>query len=185
MNPKNRSAMENLPVPLLSGGSRSVARRFTTFGPWAGPKVERTWNKSPLVEYEGKGPFAELALLGLLEKEDREGVWVYRARKFTDTWHPVLGPVPRTVPEEVLDLYRRVSARCEALCRRYSVRSGGGGCWDILAWKGNEILFAKAKRRNKDSLQDSQCGWLEAALEESVRVRSLRNHSTNPKRSQG
>jgi hypothetical protein len=91
------STMEELPVPLLSGGIKPVRRCFIRFSPWSGPKVEHTWNKSPLVEYAGRGPFAELALLGLLEEVGWEGVWVYRANKFTKAWHPIHGPVPQHI----------------------------------------------------------------------------------------
>ncbi len=150
-----------------------MRRCFTRFNSWSGPEVERTWNKSPLVEYAGRGPFAELALLGLLEKEGWEGVWVYRANKFTATWHPVHGPVPQQIPEEPRNLYERISVRCKALCERFSVRGGSGGCWDVLAWRGKEILFAEAKKQRKDFLQGSQHGWLEAALEEGVPLSSF------------
>ena len=113
--------MDDFLVPLLSGGTESVARCFAIYGPWSGPEVERTWNKSPLVEYEGRGPFAELALLGVLEREGWDGVWVYRANKFTKVWHPVNGPMPQPIPEEMLDLYRRIAERCKILCDNYSV----------------------------------------------------------------
>ena len=94
-----------------------MQRYFTRFSLWFGPEVERTWNKSPLVEYAGRGPFAELALLGLLEEEGWEGVWVYRANKFTQAWHPpVHGPVSQQIPEEQRNLYKRISAKCQALC---------------------------------------------------------------------
>jgi hypothetical protein len=166
--------MEDFPVPLLSGGVRPVQRYFTRFSPWFGPEVERTWNKSPLVEYAGRGPFAELALLGLLEEEGWEGVWVYRANKFTKAWHPpVHGPISQQIPEEQRNLYKRISAKCQALCERFYVRGGSGGCWDVFAWRSTEVLFAEAKRQRKDFLQGSQCGWLEAALEEGVPLSSF------------
>jgi hypothetical protein len=37
-----------------------------------------------------------------------------------------------------------------------------------LVRRGTEILFAEAKKQRKDSLQRSQGGWLEAALDEGV-----------------
>jgi deoxyribodipyrimidine photo-lyase len=43
-----------------------------------------------------------------------------------------------------------------------------GGCWDVLAWKQREqVLFVESKQkapRYKDSIQDSQKEWLEAAM---------------------
>jgi hypothetical protein len=55
--------MEDFPVPLLSGGVRPVQRYFTRFSPWFGPEVERTWNKSPLVEYTGRTNSPRLGIL--------------------------------------------------------------------------------------------------------------------------
>lgn len=39
-----------------------------------------------------------------------------------------------------------------------------GGCWDVLAWKGDRILFLELKRSKKDRIQHTQDGWLSASL---------------------
>ena len=38
------------------------------------------------------------------------------------------------------------------------------GCWDVLAWKGDEVLFIELKKAKKDSVKQSQIDWLEGCL---------------------
>jgi hypothetical protein len=52
------------------------------------------WNKT-LVEFEGRRTLAELVILSILEEhEDLEGVWAYRANKFTKVWPRNPKPLP-------------------------------------------------------------------------------------------
>lgn len=39
------------------------------------------------------------------------------------------------------------------------------GCWDVIAWKGDRLVFAEAKRQKKDRMQRTQLRWLETALQ--------------------
>lgn len=38
------------------------------------------------------------------------------------------------------------------------------GCWDILAWKKNKVLFIESKRAKKDSIRNTQTNWLKSGL---------------------
>lgn len=38
------------------------------------------------------------------------------------------------------------------------------GCWDVVAWKNDNIIFAESKRMKKDSIRKTQNNWLEAGL---------------------
>ena len=37
-------------------------------------------------------------------------------------------------------------------------------CFDVLAWRGDQILICEAKRRGKDSLTKAQLRFIEGAL---------------------
>jgi hypothetical protein len=40
----------------------------------------------------------------------------------------------------------------------------GAGAWDVILWRGKEMVFVEAKRfRSSDCIDDSQVRWLEAA----------------------
>ena len=66
-------------------------------------------------------------------------------------------------PSNLLDLLDRIYARS-------GERSGA---FDVLAWAGDNVLFAEAKHGGKDALRLSQKAWIEAALEEGVPLESL------------
>ncbi|HNU57075.1 MAG TPA: hypothetical protein PKN30_10840, partial [Flavobacteriales bacterium] len=39
------------------------------------------------------------------------------------------------------------------------------GCWDVVAWKDDQLVFAEAKKAKHDRLRDTQVRWVEAALQ--------------------
>ncbi len=44
------------------------------------------------------------------------------------------------------------------------------GCWDVLAWRKNEVRFVESKWQGKDSIRASQLAWLEAALKAGINI---------------
>ena len=53
-----------------------------------------------------------------------------------------------------------------AVFREIERKNGGRrGCWDVFAWRRDEVVFAEAKRMEKDRIRESQRAWLDAALE--------------------
>ena len=38
------------------------------------------------------------------------------------------------------------------------------GCWDVLAWKNDDLIFAESKHKGKDRIRQTQINWLSAAL---------------------
>ena len=38
------------------------------------------------------------------------------------------------------------------------------GCWDVLGWKDDKIIFAESKRTKKDKIRSTQINWLSAGL---------------------
>jgi len=47
------------------------------------------------------------------------------------------------------------------------------GCWDVLGWHGETIIFAELKRPKKDRVQATQPTWLEAGLKEGLRLENF------------
>ena len=47
------------------------------------------------------------------------------------------------------------------------------GCFDVYAWRGEQLLFCEAKRQGKDRIRLSQRRWIEAAIFEGVAPDSL------------
>jgi hypothetical protein len=145
------TAFERLMLP--SGRIVDVPKATPSFSLWHGEQPADRYGKKPVVDFEGRMAFAELAILWSLQKSGWNGVWVdtYRRAFRADYWNAPLVELPQE-PKSLLD---RISA----------VRGGKQhGTWDIFCWRDHEYLFAESKWRNHDRLKPLQLEWLEAAL---------------------
>ena len=54
-----------------------------------------------------------------------------------------------------------------------------GGCWDIFAWRGAEVLFVESKQHNRDCVRETQrIGWIARAPKGSAASRLLNGRPT-------
>lgn len=135
--------------------------------PWQGPLVPDTLGGKPLIDFSGRPVFAELCLYELFRLSGWEARWVEpygapakRPNLFTN-WLDVPRkqqqhqPLTNADDKWVVELLEAVAAH-----------NGGryGGCWDVVGWHGDTILFAELKRLKKDRVQATQLAWLEAGL---------------------
>jgi hypothetical protein len=148
---------------LPTGQTAEIATFFRSERAWTGP-VPKSFGSvpnKPTLEFGGHPTWAEFVLLRLLESDDWQGVWVknWGGRAF---WRDVREPV-------------ELPAAANALFRRIELRTAGhgGGCWDILAWRGDDALFIESKQRGRDRLRSTQQAWLESALAEGVTLSSF------------
>jgi hypothetical protein len=138
---------------LSSGSHKLVQKYFQYFNEWDGAPIPNTYNGKAVVDWNGEPLFAELAVLRLFELHGWSGVWVDSYRKKYRVGLPdVVEPVE--IPEEKMKLLDDLREKTG----RY------GGCWDILVWKDDGLLFIELKRDKKDRIQDSQKLWLEASI---------------------
>jgi len=100
--------------------------------------------------------WAEFILLRLFERDGWAGSWVknWGGRAF---WRNPLEPTE--LPPAAKSLFRRIEAR---------TAGRGGGCWDIFAWRDEDVLFIESKQGGRDRLRLTQRVWLESALDESI-----------------
>ena len=47
------------------------------------------------------------------------------------------------------------------------------GCWDVVAWRGERVVFMELKRRRKDRVQETQLAWVEAGIKIGLGVESF------------
>lgn len=132
------------------------------FTAWQGVAVADDYNRKPVVDLDGEPLFAELAILRLLQRAGFSGVWVdtYRGRILTE--------LPGVEDAVVLPPERR------ALLSKIEAAHGRrGGCFDVYAWCGEEVLFVESKRRGKDHMTSNQGSWLLAALGVGINIESF------------
>jgi predicted dithiol-disulfide oxidoreductase (DUF899 family) len=141
-------------VPLPSGRTIALPHCRPLFPRWEGAKPA-FGNKTPL-NYNGEPVFAELFILRLLEKAGWKGRWVssFGGKFLRDM--PTSWKLENAVdiPERQSELLKSISVESKA----------PGGCFDVFAWRGDDVLFCESKRRDHDHLRDSQRRWMDAAL---------------------
>jgi hypothetical protein len=136
------------------------------FERWALP-ISFDFGHKPLLTYQGRPVFAELLILRLLEGCGWNGIWVssYGGIKYL-----------RQMPQDSSLAQGRVSLPDdrEGFLNQIWRRSGQrGGCFDVYAWRGEQVIFCEAKRQGKDRIRLSQRRWIEAAISEGVAPDSL------------
>jgi hypothetical protein len=158
-------------IRLFSGREVDVTKWCPSFEKWTGSPIKKTLRK-PVIKFEGRPLFAELATLRLLQKQGWDGVWVspfHRGKCYSDL--PERMP-PRVLPEARRQMLDRVEVRADMFARAYERRRAPNrwsGCWDVYAWRGTELRFLELKRaRSGDRVRANQKLWLEAAIREGV-----------------
>jgi hypothetical protein len=157
-------------VTLPSGRVVEVPHCNVRFENWQGDRHPWADRNKPELDHQGEALYAELVILRRLLEEGWDGAWVspFGGVKFftgmptDETGMPVDNAV-RDLPDDKLALLRRISGT-----ERFA-----SGCWDVFAWRGEEVLFAEAKMRGRGYLNDNQRRWLEAALDEEVPLSSF------------
>jgi hypothetical protein len=149
-------------IELLNGQEIEIAKATPVFSRWKRAPPSDTFGGKPVLEINGELVFAELAILRLLEQAGWEGRWVdsYRQRFLTGYW-----PEPQTHDLPLLQ---------KAIFDLTQSRAGGtGGCFDVMCWRGNALLFAESKWKDHDRIKDNQRRWLQAALEVGLPLESF------------
>jgi hypothetical protein len=119
-----------------------------------------TFGGKQLLNHEGVPIFAELYVLRLLQNRGWDGVWVssYRQKYLRD------------MPTDA-KLSNGIKLRPEREALLNKVAAKRAGCFDVFAWRDDDILFCECKRHKRDKLRDTQYVWIDAAL--SVGVTNL------------
>lgn len=144
--------LEQLNLP--SGLQVQIPKCEFVFKEWKGEPIKDTYNNKPVIDYDGRPLFAELATLKMFQKEGWSGVWVdsYRNK------YRVGLPEECTHVELPAEHQRFINAVREQTKTR-------GGCWDLLLWRNGVYKFVELKRTKEDKLRPNQYSWLEKTLE--------------------
>jgi hypothetical protein len=125
-----------------------------TFRPWLGGGID-TYGGKAVVDLDGEPFFVELALARLQEQAGWEAVWVDNYRRLFRRGRADQA-VPVGIPASQQTTFDAITARNPG---------GRNGCWDVFAWRGEEVRFLEAKRRGRDRIRDSQLTWAEVAAQ--------------------
>lgn len=139
-----------------------VPKSVVTFHPWTGEPVKETFGGKPIINHGGRPVFAELAIMLTFRDDAWDARWVetYGRKEpiFLADWKDDKYANQVHQPFEdhtVRDLIAAIA----------TINQGSyAGCWDVVARKGGQILFAESKRAGKDRIRESQVQWLASAL---------------------
>ena len=143
----------------------SVPKLILQLRRWEGVLPADTLGGKPFINFGGRPVFAELCAYELFRLSGWDARWVgtygapaTKPNLFTD-WQevPRKQQVSRQLPNLVVS----------NLLQTIAERNGNtyAGCWDVVGWHKEAVVFAELKRRKKDRMQQTQLKWLAAALQ--------------------
>ena len=164
--PKEIILSNIITVILPSGASIKLPVYRSVFLNWSGKLPNFDFGKKPIIDYNGEGLFAEIAILRLFSDSGWNGVWVetYGGAHFL-----------KDMPTDWKLSSHNVSIPSdkETLLKNIWKAGKTTSCFDIFLWKDNEILFCESKNRGKDKLTKAQTKFIEGALSCGVSTESL------------
>lgn len=162
---KHSSLSPTLSTPFVVGDlTIEIPRCRILLDRWQGETIKHTFGNKPLIDVGGKPMFAELAIMQLFLDDGWEARWLesyahgQRNIVVLQEWADL--PYSQQTDSPIEN--REIVAMLAAIAKE----NGGnfGGCWDVLAWKGDRLIFAETKRIKQDRINDNQRRWVAAAL---------------------
>lgn len=148
----------------LSESEIEIPKCVVQFQKWKGIPLKESSGGKVIVSVDDKPMFAELALLKQLIDDGWQARWLlnynrknkppvlieeWKDEKFENQKHEPIAE------QKISDLLNGI-----ATLNNNSFL----GCWNVIAWKGDSVLFADSKRNNKDLFDSSKQKWLAAAM---------------------
>jgi hypothetical protein len=147
------TSVRTVPVALQSTGRLvQVPAYLRTETRWTDvlPPTHKTIPNKPALEFEGAALYPEFVVLRLLERDGWGAAWL-KNWGGTAFWRDI-GQVVEPSP------------RARSVFDQVSEQTGHAGAWDILAWRGREVLFVQSKPFGHDRITAYQARWLDTAL---------------------
>lgn len=151
----------------INGEIVEIPKCILAFEKWAGQPLNDTFGGKPILNILGKPMFAELAIMTHFQNDGWHTRWVetygkkepiclseWKDDKYKNQIHHPFDD--EKIPTILADIAKMNS-------NSYS------GCWDVVASKGDKIIFAESKRSKKDSVRTTQVNWLAAGLKYGLR----------------
>ena len=164
--PKELQQEGTMEVLLLNGARVSLPVCHPTFSLWKGPPVNFDYGKKPVLNYKNEACFAELVILRILIEHGWDGVWVetyggtHYLRTMPNEWK--LKSEHVSIPRDKEELLQKIWKTAKTTA-----------CFDVFAWRDNQILFCEAKRKGKDKLTNAQIRFIDGVLECGISSESI------------
>lgn len=156
----------NVTITTPSGAKATLPLCHINFQKWTGKLPDFDFGGKPLIDYQGNAIFAEFAILNLLKESGWDGVWVetyggiHFLKDMPGGWKLAKNSV--SIPTEK-----------EVLLRNILKMAKTTACFDVFAWKNDEIIFCESKHKGKDRLTKAQTRFIEGALSYGISKKAL------------
>jgi hypothetical protein len=151
-----------IPFELRSRWPIRLPHCYPIFTEWSGPRPAFSFGGKKFLNYRGTPVFAEIYVLRLLQEQGWDGVWISSlSRKLL-----------RDMPTDT-NLSNGVTLPCERHAMLNKVAWSSGGCFDVFAWRGDDVLFCECKHHKTDVLRDAQLRWIDVALDGGLGANNL------------
>ncbi|AIF82309.1 hypothetical protein NTE_00227 [Candidatus Nitrososphaera evergladensis SR1] len=156
---------------VILGLEVSVPATNIVFKRWKGKPIKDDMAGKPVVEYEGKPMFAELAIVKMAVRSGWSAFWqkAYPVRQsgpyYYSEWRE---DVPRKDQVTSSSLNSAYQEQVQASIARYNGNSFRG-CWEVIAWNKGRTLYMKSMQSKKDTIRDNQVRWFSASLSAGLR----------------
>jgi len=164
--PTQLEKRRELIVSLPSGNKTKLPLCYITFRKWIGKLPDFDYGGKPFIDYKNEAVFAELAILKLLIADGWNGAWVetYGGINFMqgmpNKWKLAENSI--SIPKDKEEILKNI----------WKV-GNTTACFDVFAWKANDVLFCESKHKGKDRLTNAQTKFIEGALLCGIKEESL------------
>lgn len=146
----------------INGQTFHIPKCIVRFDKWTGQPITETFGGKPLVTVDNKPMFAELAIMTHFAYDGWDVRWVETYGKtkpiYLTEWKDdkYRNQIHRPFADDNIDTLLADIAKLNS--NSYS------GCWDVVAYKDKNVVFAESKRTKKDSIRATQTNWLAAGI---------------------
>lgn len=147
---------------IIDGKIIDIPKCIVMFEKWKGVPVLEAFGGKPVLDFDNKPVFAEIAIMLTFQNDGWETRWVETYGKkdpiLLADWKDDKYKNQVHQPFQDKTIITLLNSIAEINNNTFS------GCWDVVAKKNEQILFAESKRTKKDSIRSSQVSWLAAGL---------------------
>lgn len=148
----------------INGADIEIPKCVVLFQKWNGIPVKETFGGKSILTVDGKPMFAEMAVVTHFVNSGWQSRWLetygrgnkepislaeWKDESYANQEN---NPIPHKGIQQMLVDIAKLNNNSYA------------GCWHALSWKDGTVIFAEAKRNNKDVFTPAQNRWLAAAL---------------------
>ncbi|MDO8593845.1 MAG: hypothetical protein Q7R59_03035 [bacterium] len=164
--PKELQPTGTMEVLLPNSTTISLPVCRPVFSSWNGLPINFDYGKKPILNHNNEACFAELVILRILLEHGWNSVWVetyggtHYLRTMPNEWN--LKSAHVSIPRDKEELLQKIWETAQTTA-----------CFDVFAWRDDQVLFCEAKRKGKDKLTDAQVRFIDGALECGISPESL------------